>query len=310
MLIIPLGILLLSNPTWGESPKQSTIQVGYIPIGDCIQLYVAEDMGFFKEEGLKVQKRSMKGGAVIIPAVEAGEVDIGWSNSISIIIAHSKGFNFEFLTSGALSIAKTHRVHSLLVRNDSDIEEIVDLEGKKVAINTLGNINELSLVALADQHGLDIKKVQILEVPFPNMETALKTKSVHGILAVEPFVTLSLAHETAKMLVPEVHENYGQRFMIGSWFAKTQWVENNPELAARFIRAINKASKYLSEHDKEALSTFLVGNTKLTSELIEKITLPAFSPKLETEDLRRMIDITAKYQFIPQSFSVEDIVKD
>jgi NitT/TauT family transport system substrate-binding protein len=185
-------------PKAGATEKLDVIRVGYIPIGDCLQLYVADGMGFFKEEGISIEKKPLKGGAVIAPAVEAGELEVGWSNAISIIIAYSKGFDFQFLSAGAISIEGTNRVHSLLVAKDSPIRSVSDLVGKKVAINTLGNINELSMVALADLNRVDIKRIQLLEVPFPNMEAALKRGSVDAILAVEPFVTLSISQEPPK----------------------------------------------------------------------------------------------------------------
>lgn len=306
LLLISL-LLWLIIPGGVAAEKSGIIKIGYIPIGDCLQLYVADGMGFFKDEGIVIEKKPMKGGAVIAPAVEGGAVDVGWSNAISIVIAHTKGFDFQFLTSGAISIEGTNRVHSLLVAKDSTIRKISDLPGKKVAINTLGNINALSMVALADLNHVDIKKIQLLEVPFPHMETALKKGSVDAILAVEPFVTLSIAHNTARYLEKSVHKTYGKKFMIASWFAKKAWVNKNPAKATAFVRAINRASDFIAAHP-EKMPDFLVGNTKLKPGLIKKITMPVFSSEFDKSDLQRMIDMTAKYNFIKKSFKADEIL--
>jgi len=283
------------------------VKVGFIPIGDCLQLYVAADKGFFAEEGLIIIPTPMKGGAVIAPAVEAGEADVGWSNAVSVIIAHSKGFDFGFLTSGANSLENGHRVHSLLVAKDSQITSVKDLAGKTVAINTLGNINELSLRALAEGEGLDIATVKLVEMPFPNMEAALKNGSADAVLAVEPFVTLSLAHETARPLVKSAHKSFGDQFMIGSWFAKNSWVEKNPETAAAFVRAINKASDFIRDNPDKVVE-ILVANTKLTPDLAGKITIPAFDSRLDPADIQPLIDAAAKYGFIPAPFPAEEVI--
>ena len=304
LVFLLAGIILPGGIAAGDL---GIVKVGYIPIGDCLQLYVADGMGFFRDEGISIKRQPMKGGAIIAPAVEAGEVDVGWSNAISIIIAHSKGFDFQFLTSGAISIEGTNRVHSLLVAKNSGINTVADLVGKKVAINTLGNINELSMVALADKNGVNIKKIQLLEVPFPNMETALKQGSVDAVLAVEPFVTLCIEHGTARYLEKSVHRSYGEKFMIGSWFAKNSWVEKNPGKASAFIKAVNKASDYIAAHP-DRVSDHLVNNTKLTPDLIKKITMPAFSSRFDKNDLQRMIDMTAKYGFIDSGFKAEQII--
>ena len=96
LVFLLAGVILPGGIAAGDL---GIVQVGYIPIGDCLQLYVADGMGFFRDEGISSKRQPMKGGAIIAPAVEAGEVDVGWSNAISIIIAHSKGFDFQFLTS-------------------------------------------------------------------------------------------------------------------------------------------------------------------------------------------------------------------
>ena len=39
--------------------------------------------------------------------MEGGELAIGWSNTVSIILAHAKGFDFAFLAPGAEGVAGT-----------------------------------------------------------------------------------------------------------------------------------------------------------------------------------------------------------
>jgi len=304
--IAALTLVTLFTPAFAHAQTKS-VKLAYIPIGDCLQLYVAKDKGFFTEEGLEITPMAMKGGAVIAPAVEAGEAQIGWSNVVSIIIAHAKGFDFEFLTSGAISEENGHRVHSLMVAKDSPIQSVKDLAGKTVAINTLGNINELSLRALAEAEGLDFKSVKLVEAPFPNMEAALKNGSIDAFLAVEPFVTVSESHGAARPLVKSAHKSFGQRFTIGSWFAKKSWAADNPETAQAFVRAIDKASAFIRDNPEEARK-ILSANTKLTPELAKKIALPAFDPKVDPADVRPRIDACAKYGLIPEAFPAKDIL--
>jgi ABC-type nitrate/sulfonate/bicarbonate transport system substrate-binding protein len=59
------------------------------------QLYVADAKGFFREESLKVEIRNLEAGAAIIPALQSGSLDVGWSNSISILQARARGLPAE-----------------------------------------------------------------------------------------------------------------------------------------------------------------------------------------------------------------------
>ena len=81
------------------------------------------------------------------------------------------------------------------------------------------------------------------------METALKKGSVDAILAVEPFVTLSIAHGTARYLEKSVHKNYGDRFMIASRFHKED-LQQMIDTTARynFIKKSFKADDILSNY--------------------------------------------------------------
>ena len=180
--------LFLAVPALAADP--APLRVGYIPVGDCLQFYVAEEEGYFAAEGLAVAGSAMKGGAVIAPAVEGGELAIGWSNTVSIILAHAKGFDFAFLAPGAEGVAGEHDVYALLVPADYPITSVAGLAGKTVAINTLGNINEAAMRALAQQAGLAPDAIRLVEVPFPDMAAALamaraKAKASRGWASIQ-----------------------------------------------------------------------------------------------------------------------------
>lgn len=306
LVFLALAPLPMSPVADAYAADTEEIVVGYIPIADCLQIYVAEAMGYFQQEGISVQKRPMKGGTAIAPAVESGDIQVGWSNTVSIIIAHTKGFDFTFLTPGAIEVEGGHRTHALLVPSNSPIKEIRELAGKVVAINTLGNVNELSITALAERYGIDMKTVRLVEIPFPDMEAALKNNSVDAALVAEPFVTLSVTHGSAKVLEASAHKAFGDKFMIASWFAKKSWAEKHPTKAAAFARAIAKASDYITNNPKE-VSGHLLSATKLPADLVGKITLPAFSPTFDLVDMQNLIDVAAKHKFINASFPAQEI---
>jgi len=146
-----------------------------------------------------------------------------------------------------------------------------------------------------------------LEVPFPDMEAALKNHSVDAALVTEPFVTLAISHATVRVLEPSAHKALGEQFTIGSWFARKSWIDNNPEAAARFAKVIKKASEYINGHPAE-VSKYLLSATKLTADLAEKITLPGFSSTLNPQDLQQTIDMAARYQFIAAPFDAWEIL--
>lgn len=297
--------LLLSAP----AQAIETIRLGFIPVGDCLQLFVAQDLGLFAEEGLAVEATPFKGGSLIAMAVEAGELDAGWSNTVSLAQALDRGFDFAVIAPGAFEIAPGHRSHSLLVRADSAISTVADLRGKTVAINTLGNINEVAMAALAAQNGIDRHDIRLVEIPFPQMIPSLESGAVDAVLVLEPFVTLGASGGRTRVLEPAALKAFGDRFLIASWFSTRRWINAHPETAEAFRRAMLKASAAIAR-DPARARAILTSHTGLDAELAQAITLPAFEPDILDADVQPLIDQTARFGFIQQTFPARQLGSD
>src|SRR3954452_8011867 len=133
------------------APKSSepvTLKVGVIPIADVAPLYLGIKKGFFKEENLTIKPQLAEGGAAITPAVLSGDFQIGFSNTISLLIAASKGLAVQMISQGVLAgTDKSQAWADLLVRKNGPIKTAKDLEGKTIAVNTLKNICEVTIKA-------------------------------------------------------------------------------------------------------------------------------------------------------------------
>jgi len=226
---------------------------------------------------------------------------------LTIIKSYSKGADFVILSSGGLSKESTNRWCSLLVAKDSPINKIEDLKGRSVGIYPSGCINHLSMYALADKHNLDINDFKLIVIPFSQMEDALKKGIVDAILAVEPIRSQCISHRAARYLDKSIHESFGEEITVATWFAKKSWVETNPQKVRGFIKALNKAIDFM-ESNINTVMLFLLNNTELTPDLVREITLPAFSKEFEPSMIQPMIDLAAKYKFIPKAFPADKIM--
>jgi NitT/TauT family transport system substrate-binding protein len=296
---MPLRLLtaLLLPMLLAVSANAGTMRIGYIPVGDCLQLYVADEMGYFAQEQLVVEKTPLSGGSLIAMAVESGELDAGWSNTASLAMAVDRGFDFSILAPGAFELEQGHRVHSLLVSTSSPIRTFADLKGKTVGINGLGNINEIAITAMAADHGMDIGEIRLIEVPFPHMVAALDSGTVDAVLTLEPFVTLGTSSGAARILEPAALQAYGHRFLIASWFARSEWIRAHPGDAQGFRRAVLKASAFIEANPAKARE-ILTRYTKLDLDLARAITLPHFAQAIEPADIQGIIDLAVRFGFI------------
>lgn len=79
--------------------------------------------------------------------------------------------------------------NTFFVLKDSPIKSVGDLKGKKVGINAFGSAVDLVLRVVLKKSGLDPRRdVEIVEVAFPNMASAIREKRIDCGVLVIPFL--------------------------------------------------------------------------------------------------------------------------
>jgi NitT/TauT family transport system substrate-binding protein len=282
------------------------ITVGTLPISDLMQFYVADSQGFFEDEGLTVEQQNMSSGAAVAAGIESGALDVGWSNSVSIFQAHAQGLEFQYIA-GGLFQGPDHWTQAITVAAGSDIAEPGDLEGRSVALNGLGNINELVMRAYLDDQGMDPDGVNFVEMPFPDMASALESGQVDAALPTEPFVTGPTNAGAVEILEPEPFSVLGSEPFVAGWFARTAWAEDNPNTADAFFRAVQTATEYLEDNPEIRLE-MIAEYTQIDPELAEQIGFGINVAELTPEDLQEQVDMSEQYGLISSAFDADEIL--
>jgi len=310
VMAITLGIFGIFSLTEQSQASEALkkLRVAYIPVLDCLQLFVAKEKGFFKDVGLEIESRAVPSGPVIQTLLEAGEMDIGWSAVMPTSMGRSKGFDFQFVATGAFD-RKGHKFQKIFIKKESPYKSIKDVGGCTIAVNGIGSISHLGFLTVADSFGLDLSKLRIIEIPFPQMEAALKEERVDVAAIVEPFATTTLISDVGRIIYEGYFPAEAGDLMVASWIAKKAWVEKNLDLAKRFIGAINRATDSIN-HNPEELPEIIMKNTKLSIDLAKKLTLPAFTVELKKAEIQVTINMMVKYGFLKTPLDVRDVVSD
>jgi NitT/TauT family transport system substrate-binding protein len=298
----------MASPSYAK--ELMPLKVSYLPIIDLLQFYVGVEKGFFEQEGLKVEGQKAAGGSVVQTLVESGSVDLGWTAVTPFSQAYVKGFDFIFIAPGAFVDRSNRSVVGIAVKKDSPLQSVKDLAGKKIAINVIHSLNHLSVLTIADFHGVDSKGMKFLEVPFPNQPAALKEGAVDAASLNQPFLSISQAEGVTRDLYPGFFPpEIAERYMIAGWFAKRSALEKNKDKIRRFLKAINKATDYINKNPGQ-MADIIAKNTKLDPNLLQKMTLPKFFTKLSIKDVQPQIDLCVKYGFIQKGFNAKEIISD
>jgi NitT/TauT family transport system substrate-binding protein len=292
----------------GGTPEQpEKVKIGLIPIADVAPIFVGIKQGYFKEQGIELEPQFAAGGAAITPAVLSGDFDIGFSNTVSLLIASSKGLPVQIISQGVLGGPDLSKPWAdVLIPKGSDIKEPKDLEGKTIAANTLNNICEVTINATLEKKGVDVSKLKYTEIPFPDMIGALEKGRVDAACVVEPFVSQGKA--AGMKGIDPFYAATAPDLTVAAYFASKQMIESKPELIDRFKTAMEKSLQY-SADNPDAVRAVLPEYTQIPKEAAEKINLPSWKPELTEDTIQTLSELSEKYGLIEQQPDLDQLIQ-
>lgn len=244
---VPESVDLVSAPDESTSKEGlTTIDVGYVPITVVAPLYVAQELGYFADEGLDVQLEAFPGGSDLVILTASGELEASFAgagpplyNGIAqdlpvriIAPGHTEG-----------DPVATPLMISRASCENGTITSVSDLRGKKVSINARGSIEYLLNAALSTG-GLTIDDIDLQILPFPDAVAGLESGAIDAALISEPLATKAEQDGIALRLVGS-YPLYGMQptVIIGN----ESWMNDHPDQAQAFVTGYMRASKLLAE---------------------------------------------------------------
>lgn len=294
LILAALGAIAVLGMAGGVH-AQEKIRLGILPFSEGMIPRIAETQGYFKAEGLEVEMTSFWSGALAVPVLPSGKLDIVFSNTVTDLQAIDQGLDLTFLAPGGVARAKAPDVTSALMTLKGAVKSPKELEGKRVAVNVINSTAWMYAIAYFEKHGADRSKIRFVEIPFPQMNDPLLNKQVDAIVQVEPFRTVLMDSGKADTLgytYVEVQPNAD----VSQFVALTSWVKANPATAAKFARAIVKGAQFANDRaNLAAVREINMQFTKLNPALKDRVLLPQFGTSVNAAEIRKTMDMMIKY---------------
>jgi NitT/TauT family transport system substrate-binding protein len=273
----------------GSSGGTTTVEVGLIPIVDVAPLYLGQKKGFFGERGLKLSFSSAQGGAAIVPGVASGQFQFGFSNMTSLMIAQSNNVPVKAVANGIASTGVRGKdFEALTVKGDSPVKSAKDLEGKKVAINTLKNINETAVRASVREAGGDPDKVELVELAFDQMPAALDAGRIDAAMVVEPALATVKSQGGREIASPMI--DVAPKLTVAMYFTSTRYAQRNPEVVKKFQEATAESLAYADSHPDE-VREIITTYTKIPADVLAKVTLPKWPAEPDRASIEQLAEL-------------------
>lgn len=297
------AVLRIATPAGAQTRP---LRIALIPTEIAAGAYYANDLGYFKDAGLDAQLTSLQNGSAITAAVISGAMDVGFSNTFSLIVAHDKGLPVSILSGTDVHRAADPTNGILSVPQASPIHTARDLAGKTLGTSSLSNTTYYALRNWIDRNGGDSKLSKYVEIPIPQMADAL----IAGRVDAAPLDAANAnADRSRKELrrIASTYDSIAPRFMAGAWFAASGWAQNNPDLVTRFVESMHKASVWANAHATDSAKIYSKYSRFSLSDLL-LAPRPLFATTTTADLIQPVIDVAAKYGAIKAAFPAHDML--
>jgi NitT/TauT family transport system substrate-binding protein len=279
------------------------LEVGTMPGDASAEVYYGVDQGFFKAEGLDVHINPFTNVGAQAAAVISGTIAIGNGGVGSIAVAREKGILERVIAPASMYDANALTA-ALMVAKDSPVKNAADLNGKIVGTNGLQDQAHLESMLWLEKHGADLSTIKFTEIPFPAMAGALAQNRIQAALMVEPLITAGSADVRR---FGDAMGAISNRFITTGWFAGDAWLQTNPDVAARFVRAMLKTAAWANTHHPES-AQILVRSAKLDPDIASKMTRSTYGTSMEPALMQPVLDMFLHFKVLPTAMSADDVI--
>ncbi|MEU1555156.1 ABC transporter substrate-binding protein [Streptomyces scabiei] len=284
----------------------TTLKLGVVPVIDVAPLYLGEAKGFYSERGLDLEPTLAQGGAEIVPGVVSGEFDFGFGNMTSLLVARSKNMPVEAVVNGVASTGKAGADFAgVMVRKGSPIRTASDLEGRKVAADTRGDICDTSVNESVRKDGGDPAEVEYVEMPFDRMPAALAKGQVDAACVMEP--ALATVKSRGGTVLASSFVDVSPYLTVAMYFTSHEYAAKNPETVKRFQEATAESLAYADEHPDE-VRDIVATYTKIPQNQLESVVLPHWPTEPDRASIERLAELGQKDGLFEKSPDLDELL--
>jgi len=274
------GVALALGLAGSAAHAQDKVKVGVFPVSSSLPFFVAQERGFFKEQGIDAEMIRLIGGPPNVSALITNQIDA------AAVLVTIEGMNANLKKPGvAMYISVNgqnaeYQMEQFVVRKGLSVRTLADLKGKKL-MSAPGPANVTMAKAVLAAAGLKEGDYTIDQLDMGQHVNAMTAGTFDAGYTLEPNATMMRKLGVASTLEAGVIAKY----ILGdpkanAWVAggvvSTDFVKSRPDVAKRFAAAWAKAIDFINANPKEARK-HLTKNTLTPDDVIDTVPLVKFT---------------------------------
>jgi NitT/TauT family transport system substrate-binding protein len=301
------------------SPPVS-VAVGVIGIFVDIGLHIAQERGYYQEEGLDVRFETFRNGAEEMPALASDQIQFGTAAlDPSLFNAVARDIPVKIVSEKSRN-SPTHGTGAVVARADlydsGALNQVSQLKGRKFAVPSAGIPQRYAELAL-QKGGLALEDIEQVTIPFPDMPAALANGSVDAAWMNEPYLVLAEERGFARRLASAA--DLYPRLITNVLIISAGFGQEKPEAARRFVTAYLRGQRdyyrgFQLDQDEALRQQIIQIAVKETpvkeAALYEKMGFHAVEPNgyVDAAVVAEMQDWFASRGLIPETVDVNKVI--
>ena len=255
-----LGLAMLavvSTVRPAAADDKITIIVGGIEKQIYLPAMLAQQLGYFKEEGLDVELLNSRAGVEAENELLAGAVQgvIGFYDLT--IDLQAKGKYIESIVQFSQAPGEVEMVSTQYA---DKVKTPADFKGQTLGVTGLGSSTAFLTQYLATRHGLNPGDYSLLPVGAGNtFIAAMKQDQIAAGMTTEPTIGTLVKQGTAQILIDmrtpdKTREALGGPYPAASFYVQSAWLEDHKEDAQKLANVFVKTLRYIASHSAEEIA--------------------------------------------------------
>jgi NitT/TauT family transport system substrate-binding protein len=309
----------------GPAPEQSTIVIDAVPTADAAGLYIAQDRGYFKQQGLTVKIVPIHGGEYGLGDLQTGAAQMIEGNYVSFILAQIAGTFAAPKPDNPAQTLPPKPINIRLIANssqmqpgnqglyvlpDSPYKTVQDLvrHHVPVGVNTLHNIGSVFLGALLASNNYKVGALTQSPQVLPLMPQLLAQHKIAAAWLPEPFAT-EAQQSYGAVQVADFDQGSLQGFPIGTVGANTAWVQSHPNTVAAFLRAYNAGQQVADTNRAEVEAALVKNGVAPSAEIAATMTLDTYPLVMDVPVMQRVADAMYQFGVIKKPYKIANMIQ-
>ncbi len=270
-----LGAASLAAPVLLAQPKLEKSKVS-IAVGGKASFYhlpltIAEQLGYFRAEGLDVELVDFTGGLPALQAVAAGGADV-----VSGAYEHTINLQSKNQLYQAFVLLGRAPAIALAVSNKTmpSYKNLVDLKGKKIGVSAPGSSTNMMVNLLLSRVGIKAAEVSFVGVgTAASALAAIRSGQIDALSNIDPVMTM-LEQKGEVRIIADTRtlrgtlDVFGGPMPAGCLYAPIEYVQKNPGTVQALANAVVRSLKWLqtagpSDIIKTVPESYLLGDRGL-----------------------------------------------